>query len=106
MGEGILAKDSLGTWPCLIIAGVELPHVRWGGDGEQEVAGIGVVPAAGEAGLVEQVANFTEVEEGPENVLLYHSGGASALESEEESVLLDRDHLVAGFSQGVPVYLS
>ena len=38
--------------------------------------------------------------------MLHLSGGASALESELESVLLERDHRVAGFSQSVPVYLS
>ena len=64
--------------------------------------------AEGEASLVdsEQVADITEAEEGPENVVLYQGGGASALESEHSSVLQERGHRVAGFSQSVPVYLS
>jgi len=63
---------------------VELPHVRGGGDGEQEVAGLGVIvgrleldPAEGEASLVEQVGDDTKAEEGPENVVLLQ-GEASA----------------------------
>ena len=89
-----------------VLEGVELPHAHGGGDGEQEVAGLGVGEAEGEASLVEQVADITEAEEGPENVVLYQGGGASALESEHLSVLQERGHRVAGFSQSVPVYLS
>ena len=92
MGEGLLG----GLGHVEVLAAVELPHVCWapvqcwGGDGEQEVAGLGVVPDEGEASLVEQVADFTEAEEGLENVVLHHSGAASALGSEQESVLLER----------------
>ena len=97
-----------------VLEGVELPHARGGGDGEQEVAGLGVGvdrleldPAEGETSLVEQVADITKAEEGPENVFLRQGfGGASALESEHESVLRERGHRVAGFSRSVPVYLS
>jgi hypothetical protein len=96
-----------------VLEGVELPHTRGGGDGEQEIAGlcVGVSrleldPAEGEASLVEQVADITKAEEGPENVFLCQGGGASALESEHRSVLRERGHLDAGFSRSVPVYLS
>ena len=68
------------------LEGVELPHARGGGDGEQEVAGLGVGEAEGEASLVEQVADITKAEEGPENIVLYQGSGASALESEHSSV--------------------
>jgi hypothetical protein len=88
------------------LEGVELPHARGGGDGEQEVAGLGVGEAEGEASLVEQVADITKAEEGPENIVLYQGSGASALESEHSSVLQERGHRVAGFSRSVPVYLS
>jgi hypothetical protein len=63
-------------------------------------------PAEGEASLVEQVADITKAEEGPENVVLCQDGGASALKSEHEPVLRERGHHVAGFSRIVPVYLS
>ena len=92
---------------------MELPHARGGGDGEQEVAGLGVGvgrleldPAEGEASLVDQVADITKAEEGSENVFLRQGGGASNLESEHGSVLWERCYLVAGFSRSVPVYLS
>ncbi len=41
MGEGVLG----GLGHVEVFAGVELPHIHWGVDGEQEVAGLGVVPA-------------------------------------------------------------
>jgi hypothetical protein len=72
------------------------------GDGEQEVAGLGIGvgrleldPAEGEASLVEQVADVTQEEEGPEKI---HGGGASPLKSEHESVLRERCRRIAGFT--------
>ena len=109
VGEGVLG----GLGHVEVLEGVELPHACGAGDGEQEVAGLGIGvgrleldPAEGEASLVEQVADITKAEEGPENVFLCQGGGASVLESEHGSVLRERGHLVAGFSRSVPVYLS
>ena len=71
--------------------GVELPDACGGGDGEQKVAGlyvgIGQPELDGEASLVEQVADVTEAEEGPENVLLLEDGVASAVKSEQKSLM-------------------
>ena len=78
VGEGVL----WGLGHVKVLEGVELPHACGGGVGEQEVAVLGVGvglpeldPAEGEASLVEQLADVTEKEEGPENVVLLQDGG-------------------------------
>ena len=87
MGEGIIGELD----HVKVLEGVELPHACGGGDGEQELAGLAVGVGRLEldsASLVEQVADVTEAEEGPDNVVPLQGGRASALEPSRCLILL------------------